>query len=148
MDNEALLSQIWGGAISLTPDAKPSGLSAMLTAMISAPLVVLESKAPLDRPYAAMETVELMEGVSFGDVLAEELELEVPYGAMILIEPEGFFEMQSISGAKLGELLGLALLDVAHLNAPLNAGAQDAAGLGNPIVALNDFVQNAANRVQ
>jgi hypothetical protein len=122
----------------------------MLTAMISAPLVVLQSKAPLDRPYAAMETVELMEGVSFGDVLAEELELEVPYGAMILIEPEGFFETQSISGAKLGELLGLALLDVAHPNAPLNAGAgaEDAAGMGNPIVALNDFVQNAANRVQ
>ena len=134
----------------MNPETKPSGLSAMLTAMISAPLVVLQSKAPLDRPYAAMETVELMEGVSFGDVLAEELELEVPYGAMILIEPEGFFETQSISGAKLGELLGLALLDVAHPNAPLNAGSaeQGAAGLGNPIVALNDFVQNAANRVQ
>lgn len=150
MDYDALLAQIWGGAIGHDPAVDPSGLAALLTSMISVPLVVLHSDADIDRPYAFMETSEVMDGVILGDVLAEELELEVPYGAMILVEPRGFFDGQALSGNTFGELLGLALLDVAHPEAPTasNARRGEDSALGNPIVALSEFAQNTANRLQ
>lgn len=150
VDYEALLAQIWGGSIAYDEAKEPSSLTALLTSMVGVPLVVLECDAETDRPYAFMETTEVMEGVILGDVLAEELELEVPYGAMILIEPRGFFENRVMSGSNLGELLGLTLMDVAHPDAPSNAGLrrdQDHK-LGNPIVALSEFAQNWVNRVQ
>ena len=110
MDYDALLAQIWGGSIELDRAAEPSGLVALLTSMISVPLVVLQSDAEMDRPYAFMETTEVMDGVILGDVLAEEMELEVPYGAMILVEPKGFFDKKTSAGA-LGQILGLVLMD-------------------------------------
>lgn len=134
----------------MDPSQGPSGLAALLTSMVSCPVVVLHSGADLDRPYALMESTELMEGVTLGDVLAEELGLEIPYDAMVLIEPLGYFDNQTVSGSKLGELLGLALLDVAHPSLPSKAGKRDVDGpdLGDPIVALSDFAQNCANRLQ
>ena len=149
MDYDGLLAQIWGGAIELDAGAEPSGLVALLSSMMSVPLVVLSTDTELDRPYAFMEMTEVMDGVILGDVLAEELELEVPYGAMILVEPKGFFE-KSMSGGALGQILGLVLMDVAHPDAPTNAGVRrdEDHKLGNPIVALSEFAQNWANRIQ
>lgn len=150
MDNDALLSQIWGGAIELDASQSPSALAGLLTSMISVPLVVLHSDAQFERPVAFMEAAEVMDGVILGDVLAEELGLEIPYGVMILIEPRDFYNQRVLSGSNLGELLGLALLDVAHPAAPSASGKgnADAVALGNPIVALSEFGQDAANRVQ
>jgi hypothetical protein len=149
-DYDALLAQIWGGGIEIDATSDPSGLTALLTSMISAPLVVLKADAALDRPYAFMEMTEVMEGVILGDVLAEELGLEVPYGAMILIEPKGYFESQPQSGTALGQLLGLVLMDIAHPDAPLPVGLRrdEDHKLGNPIVALSEFAQNSASRIQ
>lgn len=149
MDYDALLAQIWGGSIELDRAAEPSGLVALLTSMISVPLVVLQSDAEMDRPYAFMETTEVMDGVILGDVLPEEMELEVPYGAMIVVEPKGFFDKKTSAGA-LGQILGLVLMDIAHPDAPATAGVprDEDHKLGNPIVALSEFAQNWANRIQ
>ncbi|WP_370228526.1 hypothetical protein [Cognatishimia sp.] len=150
MDYDALLAQIWGGAIELDATAEPSGLVALLTSMVSVPLVVLQSDGEQDRPYAFMETSEVMDGVILGDVLAEELEIEVPYGAMILVEPKGFFEAQALSASALGQILGLVLMDIAHPDAPMAGSARrdEDHKLGNPIVALSEFAQNWASRIQ
>lgn len=150
MDNDALLSQIWGGAIELDASQEASPLAALLTTMISVPLVVVQSSQQMDRPFAFVESVEVMDGVVLGDVLAEELGLEIPYGAMVLVEPRGYFQERALSGSKMGELLGLVLLDVAHPSAPSSTakGTSGTVSVGNPIVTLSEFGQNAANRVQ
>lgn len=118
--------------------------------MVSVPLVVLQSDADMDRPFAFMETSEVMEGVILGDVLAEELEIEVPYGAMILVEPKGFFDNKTLSGSALGQILGLILMDIAHPDAPMASSVPrgEEHKLGNPIVALSEFAQNWASRIQ
>ena len=151
MEYEQLLTQIWGGAIEIDRSADKTALSALVTSLVSVPVVALTSTADLKRPVAVMESSDLMDGVSLGDILAEELGIEVPYGAMVLIQPKSAAQGTDLSAKKLGEFLGRVLLDVAIPNDPIATPAIseiDAVHLDSPVVALKDFAGNSANRLQ
>ncbi|GAA6209915.1 hypothetical protein NBRC116601_32080 [Cognatishimia sp. WU-CL00825] len=76
------------------------------------PVITLTSKRDLSQPIAMMESAEVLPGISLGDVLAEELGLDVPYGALVLVQPQGFSDAKDYSGNRLGELLGNVILQM------------------------------------
>ncbi len=75
-------------------------------------VITLTSKGDLPQPIAMMESAEVLPGTSLGDVLAEELGLDVPYGALVLVQPQGFAAAKDYSGNRLGELLGNVILQM------------------------------------
>lgn len=113
MRAEALLEQIWGNAIELRAPDDMSPLARLLGALLTVPMVTLVAHADGDHPYARMESDELLSGASLGDILAEELGLDVPQDAVVLIEPVSFADAPSYSGTALGEALGRILADIA-----------------------------------
>jgi hypothetical protein len=60
-----------------------------------------------------MESAELLPGASLGDVLAEELGIDIPHDAVVLIEPVASAEAEEISGHALGQQLGHILVELA-----------------------------------
>jgi len=119
MQGDALLEQIWGEAVEERAADAMSPLARLLGALLTVPMVTLVAHAEGDRPYAMMEGHELLPGASLGDILAEELGLDVPQDAVVLIEPVGFADASSYSGSALGEELGRILGDIATCaNAP------------------------------
>lgn len=113
MQKDRLLEQIWEGAITVRSPDGMSPLARLLGALLTVPLVTLVGEDGGARPLALMETDELLPGASLGDVLAEELGLDVPRDAVVLIEPVAFADARSFSGRALGEELGRILADIA-----------------------------------
>lgn len=113
MQGDALLEQIWGNAIEVRAPAEMSPLARLLGSLLTVPLVTLVAHAEGGRPFAMMESDELLPGAPLGDILAEELGLDVPQDAVVLIEPVGFADASSYSGRALGEELGRILGDIA-----------------------------------
>ncbi len=113
MRNSALLEQIWSEMIEARQPEDMSPLARLLGALLSVPMITLVSRGAGDRPFALMEGDELLPGASLGDILAEELGMDVPRDAVVLIEPVAFADAQSFSGHALGEELGRVLTDIA-----------------------------------
>ena len=113
MERNGLIAQIWGGDLSESDEQLASPLAGLLGSLMDVPVITLTSVASMARPIAVMEETEVMEGVSLGDALSEELSMEIPYGSLILIQPEGFTRNQDLTSKKLGEVLGQIILDMA-----------------------------------
>ena len=113
MRKDRLLEQIWEGAVEVRSPDGMSPLARLLGALLTVPLVTLVAEDGGDQPIAMMETDELLPGAPLGDVLAEELGLDVPRDAVVLIEPAAFADARSYSGRALGEELGRILADIA-----------------------------------
>ncbi len=113
MQGDLVLEQIWSGAIEARSAENMSPLARLLGALLTVPMVTLVAHAEVARPFAMMETDELLPGTPLGDILAEELELDVPHDALVLIEPVGFADALSFSGRALGEELGRILNEIA-----------------------------------
>ncbi|MDX2485534.1 MAG: hypothetical protein QNK42_17960 [Pseudodonghicola sp.] len=113
MRSDALLELIWGEAIEVRGPEELSPLARLLGALLTVPMVTLVAHADDNRPFAMMESDELLPDAPLGDILAEELGLDVPRDAVVLIEPIGFADAASFSGRALGEELGRILGDIA-----------------------------------
>lgn len=109
--------------------------------MMSVLFVVFSIDFELDCFYVFMEMIEVMDGVIFGDVLVEELEFEVFYGVMILVELKGFFDKFMLGGV-LGQIFGFVLMDVVYFDVLINVGVccDEDYKFGNLIVVLSEFV--------
>lgn len=112
MERNGLIAQIWGGDLSESDAQLDTPLAGLLGSIMGVPVVTMTSVAKMLRPIAVMEDTEVMEGVTLGDALSEELDMDVPYGALILIQPEGFARNQDLTSKKLGEVLGQIILDM------------------------------------
>jgi len=127
VDNNKVIGQIWGGELSEDQEAKGAPLAGLLGSLMDVPVVTLSSEAKMQRPIAMMEETEVLPGATLGDVLAEELSIEVPFGALVLIQPKDFSKSQDLSGQKLGEILGHIILEMSqgtHVD-----GADDMSGM-------------------
>lgn len=113
MHEEILLEQIWGDAIECRAPSDMSPLAKLLSALLTVPTVALVSHAGGARAHALMESAELLPGASLGDVLAEELGIDIPHDAVVLIEPVASAEAEEISGHALGQQLGHILVELA-----------------------------------
>ncbi|WP_165978825.1 hypothetical protein [Antarcticimicrobium luteum] len=129
MQGAALLEQIWGDEIEVRAPDEMSPLARLLGALLTAPMVTLVTHTEGGQPYAMMEADELLPGAPLGDILTEELGLDVPHDAVVLIEPACFADADSYSGNVLGRELGRILSEIATC-----AGACDVAGAAHGAV--------------
>ncbi|MGE4326594.1 MAG: hypothetical protein AB7E21_10860 [Pseudodonghicola sp.] len=147
MREERLLEQIWGDAIEYRAPADMSPLAKLLSALLTVPTVALVSHAGVARAHALMESAELLPGASLGDVLVEELGIDIPHDAVVLIEPVASAEAEEVSGNALGQDLGHILIELASTgHSPLIrpeafavAGAETGRAASRPIA--RDFTR-------
>lgn len=108
-----LLELIWQGGLRPAEGPGAARMTRLLRALLPVRTICLTAAAGIDRTRVLTEDSELMPALPLGDVLAEELGLEVPYGVLVVIDDEG----QLPSGADdaemsyhLGHVVGEALL--------------------------------------
>ncbi len=86
MQYKHILEQIWSGSITALANPQESRIAGLLGELNPVAMVCLRSRRPMIRDYVLPEFFELVPGLPLGDVLAEELGLDVPYGALVVIE--------------------------------------------------------------
>lgn len=107
-----LLQGIWDGTITVLPDGQKGPVAEALMRIVSVPTVSLASRMSLGGVRLLPESTELLPGASLGDVLVEELGIEVPYGAIVVLEDESAAPAGEVDDGRLRILIERALLDV------------------------------------
>lgn len=115
MRNGQLLELIWQGSITTSRSKSTQRMAGLLKALLPLRAVHLRAKAGIDRVCVMLDETELMPALPLGDVLAEELALEVPYGTIVVITEEDQQIVQMTDedmSYNLGIVVGSTLLDV------------------------------------
>ncbi len=86
MVRKSLLESIWDGSITALPAGADCRIAREITRLVRVPVLSLGASRPMGDLRVWPEALELMPGVTLGDVLAEELGLDVPYGALVVVE--------------------------------------------------------------
>ena len=138
MQGEDLLALIWSGAIEVRSDTPRSPLASLLGGVLAVPTVCFQANIGLDEPIAFADGAELVPGVQLGDVLAEELDVEVPVNSVILIEPASSALANDVSVVQLGRDLG-SVLEAVSKTAKRDTGHQAVGDLasGKNVLGLN-----------
>ncbi len=116
VEHTKLIAHIWNGDIALEDASKVSPLTGLLGSLLNIPVITVSCNAELAKPFALLESDEIVPGASLGDVLSEELSVDVPYGALVLVQPQEFSRQRDYTSAELGEILGGVILDMAQQN--------------------------------
>lgn len=112
---QELLNCIWSGEIRVCEQEERSPLAALLNSLLNVPTVTLVAASGLTQPIAFADCVELAPGLLLGDVLSEELQVEVPVNSVILLEPAEYAAALSFSTKELGQNLGNVLSSFASV---------------------------------
>lgn len=107
---ETLLERIWQEEVETAADRSAERLLAIFNAIVPVRAFVLETDT--DTAFLMADDVELMPALPLGDVLAEEMALDVPYGSFLLFRPRGDAD-PSTRSREAGVLVGEALLHAA-----------------------------------
>jgi hypothetical protein len=112
-----VLSVLWSGRASAVGDGEAVTFARLLRALspVRAVLVATESGALEER--VLLDDVEIMPSLTIGDIMAEELNLQVPYGTVIAFVPAAAMQdcaPPSIKGKSLGRLLGQIILEAVN----------------------------------
>ncbi|WP_102223643.1 hypothetical protein [Acidimangrovimonas sediminis] len=86
MTKKLLLEQIWNGSVSAWPTGEKGDIARGIAALLPVQTVCVDNAAPHGVPRVLPEATELLPGLTLGDVLAEELGIEVPFGALVVFE--------------------------------------------------------------
>lgn len=86
MRNSEILELIWSGDVRSTPQSASGQLHDILGALLPVHFVPLSVDSGVERFHIVPETRQLLPEVSLGDVLVEELGLDVPVGALVLLQ--------------------------------------------------------------
>lgn len=87
----------------------------LLAELLPVRVVCLTAICELGETRVLSDETELEPALSLGDVLAEELSLDIPYGTLVVIEPAGGRGEEDAAGTlsdRLGEIVGEVLLGV------------------------------------
>lgn len=106
---EQILRSIWSGEAALGCKEEQSPLALLLDSILSVPIVCLTVPLGDQTPIALADSMELMPGCMLGDILSEELGVDVPINCIILVEPQIRSDAPPMSAKELGRNLGLAL---------------------------------------
>lgn len=106
-----LLESIWRNDVSLSTGRSARRVRQMLKAFTPLRVIVLESIRPLAHAGFYSDNAEVMPGLPLGDVLAEELGIEVPYGSLIVVLDHAAMHGRGLS-RQLGTVLGDLLVHV------------------------------------
>lgn len=116
MVTRELLDRIWSGDICVCAHEEKSPLAALLGNLLNVPTVTLVVASGLSKPIAFADCVELAPGLLLGDVLSEELQVDVPVNSVILLEPAEYVAAHSFSTKELGQNLGKVLSSFADVD--------------------------------
>ncbi len=117
---DKLLTMIWQDQVTL-PEAQTAKVFAKsFTNIIPVPVTILQVEGDLDSVLVLSEAVELMPALPLGDVLAEELDLDIPHDTFVILLPA----RETISSARmlscdLGSAVGQALIHAVENSGPL-----------------------------
>ncbi|GHD99224.1 hypothetical protein U879_09575 [Defluviimonas sp. 20V17] len=113
-----LLEQIWSGAVTVWRDGEQGEIARGVCALLPVETICLANAEPHRAPRILPEATELLPGLSLGDVLAEELGLTVPFGAVVIFEEVAQAPGQFQSGDEIWDEAAKALQyvgrDVSH----------------------------------
>lgn len=106
MSQHRVLEDIWAGRIRATRGSEAQALSRQLRALVPVHHILLAATAGIDRVTVMLDDAEMMPALPLGDVLAEELGVDVPYGALVVLRDVGSTNPVSYdAGTILGEIL-------------------------------------------
>ncbi len=129
MPDRKLLEQIWDGAVAVADPGARGPVAQAIAARLPVATVVLTIRGGAAGPRILPESHELMPDLALGDVLAEELDVHVPYGAFVVLEGSEFSKGDTLGEQYIEWLLDVALLDLANLADVTCTAAEDEAAL-------------------
>lgn len=110
MGHHAVLEDVWTGRIRTARGSDTLALSRQLRALVPVHHVLLTAEASVDRIAVLPDDTEMMPALPLGDVLVEELSLDVPYGALVVLRDPGSPGPVSYdAGLIMGEVLLMVL---------------------------------------
>lgn len=115
MRSSTLLESIWKGDVLTSKSNMCQEVTRLLGLILPLRTVPLSAKSGISRSCIVSEQIELLPEVLLGDVVAEELSADVPYGAMIVIFKEQDWSdtiNQTDVSFELGLLIGDTLLNL------------------------------------
>jgi len=112
MQRKILLERIWSQFIKMPESGCVSPLASILESLQPEKVVTLVQDSPLTAPYIMTEDTVLLPGVSLGDVLAEEFNVNVPKNSIVLVEPAHLANAKEYDPKEIGEVLGRILTDI------------------------------------
>jgi len=107
-----LLESVWQGHLHLAEGAEAQRMTRLLRALLPGRLICLTARAGVERTCVMSDETELMPALPLGDVLAEELGLDVPYGTLVVVDADAAHwagDDEALS-YHLGHVVGEALL--------------------------------------
>lgn len=110
MVQQKLLEMIWRGSVSPARGIDDARFARTFRALIPVQAVMLSAQRGIDRAAVLLDEVELMPQLPLGDVIAEELSVEVPYGALIVLREAPGQRMEA-SDSDLSYDLGIAVAE-------------------------------------
>ncbi|MWD28458.1 hypothetical protein E0K89_013315 [Aquicoccus sp. SCR17] len=103
-----MLELVWEGAVQPAEGRGAARLRRLLKAMLPVRIVCLSAATGIDRVTVLPDELEVMPALPLGDVIAEELPVEVPYGSLLLICDADVFQPEP-TDAELSYDLGIAV---------------------------------------
>ena len=109
MRSGEVLSLIWQDGVTLPIHDGYRAFETMFSRILPVRAVCLLAGASCTRPLAMSDELELAPALPLGDVLVEELPVDLPYGTLVLFLPERDTDLSALMGAAVGEALQLLL---------------------------------------
>lgn len=115
------VAAVWIGAVSVARSTQAVTFDALLSRILPIEVALFRIEARFPQPAALADDTVVVAGVGIGDVLAEELDVSVPYGSIVLIRHETAFQNLSFElGAAVAEILS-AVMERAFTPTPAEA---------------------------
>ena len=115
MQNTMLLESIWQGDIYASKCQRSREICRLLGQILPLDITHFTAKSGITRSCIVSEHIELLPEIHLGDVLAEELDADVPFGAMVVVFKERDWieaATQSNVSHELGLLIGDLLINL------------------------------------
>ena len=109
-----ILELIWSDAVVAMDPGRAVRMRRLLQAMIPVKFVFLENRAGVIHPAVMPDDLEVMPELSLGDVVVEELGVDVPFGSMLVIQDESHpgYEDRHAMSMDIGIVVGRVLLEL------------------------------------
>ena len=106
MQVNSLIGGIWKGACHIDSSADGRHFNMLIRALIPVQASVFEMQDWAGHPVAMPDCIEPIPGICLGDILAEELDADVPFGSLVVIrKSDNFHNISEAAGALVGEVL-------------------------------------------
>jgi len=106
MQENSIVGGIWKGACRSARTVDNQSFKSIFQALIPVPMSVFELDGWSIDPTAVLEDVELIPGISLGDILAEELSADVSFGSLVIIRNQTSLpDLSRAVGVAVGEVL-------------------------------------------